>query len=168
MGLGLDLPAFIGQLVSFVILVVVLSRFGYKPIRRVLDERAQRIRASVEEADASKREYERIRAEAEQELRSTRHEAHKILVDAGMARDRLLEEARSEARREAASITEETRARLDEDRKSMVEDLRRRFTDGALAAAESIVARHLDAADHNEMIVKALDEHLPIEEDEGA
>jgi F-type H+-transporting ATPase subunit b len=166
MGLGLDFPAFFGQLVSFLILVVVLSRFGYRPIRRVLDERAKRIRESVEEADATKKEYERARAEAEQELRNARQEAHKILVDAGVARDRLLQEARAEAQREAASIAEETRARLEEDRKSMVEDLRRRFADGALAAAESIVARHLDAAGHNEMIVKALDEHLPIEEDE--
>jgi len=167
MGLGLDFPAFVGQLVSFLILVALLSRVGYRPIRRVLDERARRIRESVEEADATKREYENLRAEAEQELRSARQEAHKILVDAGMARDRLLEEARTEARREAASVAEETRARLEEDRKSMVEDLRRRFADGALAAAESIVAHHLDAAGHNEMIVKALDEYLPVDEEES-
>ena len=168
MGLGLDFAAFVGQLVSFLILVLLLSRFGYRPIRRVLDERAQRIRESVEEADATKKEYERARAQAELELRNARQEAHKILVDAGMARDRLLEEARTEARLEATAIADEARARLEEDRKSMVEDLRRRFADGALAAAESIVSRHLDAAGHNEMIVKALDEHLPIDEDEAA
>jgi F-type H+-transporting ATPase subunit b len=166
MGLGLEFPAFVGQLVSFLILVLLLSRFGYRPIRRVLDERAQRIRESVEEADAIKKDYERVRAEAEHELRNARQEAHKILLDAGMARDRLLEEARAEARREAASIAQETRTRLEEDRKSMIEELRRRFADGALAAAESIVASHLDAAGHNEMIVKALDEHLPMDEDE--
>ena len=157
MGLGLDFPAFVGQLVSFLILVVLLSRVGYAPIRRVLDERARRIRESVEEADATKKEYEGLRAEAEQALRKARQEAHKILVDAGMARDRLLEEARAEARRVSAAIAEETRTRLEEDRKSMVEDLRRRFADGALAAAESIVEHHLDAVGHNEMIVKALD-----------
>jgi len=166
MGLGLDLPAFVGQLVSFLILVVLLTHFGYGPIRRVLDERAARIQASVDQADAAKREYERIRAEAEQELRTARQEAHRILVDAGTSRDRLLEEARAEAKREAATIAEETRSRLEQERQSMVEDLRRRFVEGALAAAETIVARHLDAEGHSELIVHALDEHLPITRDE--
>jgi len=161
MGLGLDLPAFIGQLVSFVILVLVLRRFGYAPIRRILDERAARIRASIEEAEDSRRESERIRAEAELELQRARQEAHSIVAEAGRTRDRFLKEARTEAERESATIVAEARARIEEERRAMIEDLRRRFVDGALSAAESIISRHLNLDDHRKLIVQALDEHLP-------
>jgi len=58
MGLGLDLATFIGQLVSFLILLGLLVYFGYKPIRKMLDERANRIKESMEQAEATKQEYD--------------------------------------------------------------------------------------------------------------
>jgi len=54
MGLGLDLATFIGQLVSFLILLGLLIYVGYKPIRKMLDERANRIKESMEQAEATK------------------------------------------------------------------------------------------------------------------
>jgi len=44
--LGLTLPSFIGQLINFLILLGLLTFFGYKPIRKMLDERANRIKKS--------------------------------------------------------------------------------------------------------------------------
>ena len=61
-GLGLDLPTFIGQLVNFLILLAVLTIFGFKPIRKILDERTKRIKESMELAEATKKEYEIGRA----------------------------------------------------------------------------------------------------------
>jgi len=165
MGLGLDLPQFIGQLVSFLILLGVLSRFGYRPVRRVMEERSARIRDSVEQAEQARLEYERARMQAQQELADARLEAHSILVDAGAARDRLLEEARSEARQEAAEIVEDARARTVEERQAMVEELRRQFAEAAILAAESVVRETLDVERHRKLIDAVLDEHLPLEED---
>jgi len=54
-GLGLDLPTFIGQLVNFLILLAVLTIFGFKPIRKILDERANRFKESMELAEATKK-----------------------------------------------------------------------------------------------------------------
>ena len=48
MGLGLDLPTFIGQLVSFLILLGLLVYFGYKPIRKMLDEQIRKPDLSVD------------------------------------------------------------------------------------------------------------------------
>jgi F-type H+-transporting ATPase subunit b len=59
--LGLTLPSFIGQLINFLILLGLLTFFGYKPIRRMLDERSNRIKQSMEQAEATKKEYENAR-----------------------------------------------------------------------------------------------------------
>ncbi|NLE95593.1 MAG: F0F1 ATP synthase subunit B [Dehalococcoidia bacterium] len=164
MGIGLDLPAFIGQLVSFVVLLVVLSRYGYPPIRRMLEERTRRVRESVEQVEMARLEYERVRQEAEQELTRVRQQAHAIMVQAGAARDRLLEEARSEAKRESVEIIDSTRAQLAEERKIMLEQLRREFADAAIAAAGAVIAETLDSEKHKALIARALEERLPLEE----
>jgi len=163
MGIGLDLPTFVGQLVSFLILLAALSYFGYRPIRRVLEERSQRIRDSVEQAELARQEYERVRAEAEQGLKDARLEAHRILIEAGVTRDRLLEEARSEAKEEARAIAEESKTQLEEQRRAVVEELRREFADAAILAAEAIVVESLDTERHRRLVQRVLEERLPLE-----
>ena len=163
MGLGLDLPEFIGQLVSFLILLAVLSRFGYRPIRRVMEERAARIRESVEQASLVRTEYERAKGEADRQLEEARREAHHVLLEAGIARDAMLQEAREEARQRAQAIIDESREQIHEERATMVEALRREFAEAAIAVAESIVSETIDASKHRTLIARALDEQLPLE-----
>ncbi len=163
MGIGLDLPTFVGQLVSFLILLAALSYFGYRPIRRVLEERSQRIRDSVEQAQLAREEYERVRVEAEQGLKDARLEAHRILIEAAATRDRLLTEARAEAKEEARAIVEGSNVQLEEQRRAVVEELRREFADAAILAAEAIVLESLDAKRHRRLIQGVLEERLPLE-----
>jgi F-type H+-transporting ATPase subunit b len=165
MGIGLDLPTFVGQLVSFLILLAALSYFGYRPIRRVLEERSQRIRDSVEQVELTREEYERVRAEAEQGLKDAHLEARRILREAGAARDRLLEEARAEAKEEARAIVEETKTQLEEQRRAVVEELRREFADAAILAAEAVIMESLDAERHRRLIQGVLEERLPLEKE---
>ncbi len=166
MGLGLDLPLFIGQLVSFLILLVVLSRFGYGPIRRAMEERATRIRESVEQAEVARLEYERARLQAEQELSDARQQARDILVEAGAARDRLVEEAHAEAEQEALTVMSEARAQLAEERQAMLAELRTQFAEAAIAAAEAVVRETLDRERHRKLIDAVLEERLPLGKDQ--
>ena len=163
MGLGLDLPTFIGQLVSFLVLLAVLSRFAYPPIRRVMEERARRVRESVEQVEAARIHYESVRTEAEEELRRAREQAHLIMIQAGAARDRLLEEAQAEAQRESQALIESGRAEIEQERRMMVRQLREEFADAAIMAAEAIISDSLDAERHQLLIARTLDERLPVE-----
>jgi len=164
--MGLDFASFLAQLVSFLLLMLILVRFGYRPIRRIMDERSSLIRRSVEQADEARVEYERARTEAEQRLEEARQEARSILVEAGAARDRLLEAARAEAKQEALEIVDSARAQLAEERLAMVSDLRRQFSEAAIAAAESVVRETLNAERHRRLIDDVLDERLPLEKDQ--
>jgi len=164
MGIGLDFPVFVGQLISFLILLAVLARFGYPPIRRVMEERARRVRESVEQVELARNEYERVRGEAEQELTKARQQSHLIMVQAGAARDRLLADTQAEAKRESQALIEGGRAQIAEERRIMIEQLRREFSDAALAAAGAIISETLDAEKHKELIARAFDERLPLEE----
>ncbi|MCI0795086.1 MAG: hypothetical protein J4O03_16605, partial [Chloroflexi bacterium] len=59
--LGINLPSLIAYLVNFGVLLGILFLFAYKPLLRVIDQRADRIRESLEAADAARREADSSR-----------------------------------------------------------------------------------------------------------
>ena len=156
--LGLTLPSFIGQLINFIILLGLLTFFGYKPIRRMLDERSKRIKLSMEQAEATKQEYEKAQIEVAKQIRKARDEGQSIIGQAAQAGDRIREEARQEARKQAQAIVERTRADLEREREKLVDELRKEFVDTAILAAERVISETLDKERHRRIIDKTLKE----------
>jgi F-type H+-transporting ATPase subunit b len=165
MGLGLDLPTFIGQLVSFLILLGLLVYVGYKPIRKMLDERANRIEESMAQAEATKQEYERAKVAVQEQISKARQEGQAVISQATQIGDRLKEEARGEARKEAQSIVDRTRVELERERDKAIDDLRREFVDTAILAAEKVINETLDKEKHRKLIEQALEESATFRED---
>ena len=164
MGLGLDLPTFIGQLVSFLILLGLLVYVGYKPIRKMLDERANRIRESMEQAEATKQEYERAEVAVREQISKARQEGQTVISQATQVGDRLKEEAKEEARKEAQAIVDRTRVELERERDKAIDDLRREFVDTAILAAEKVINEALDKEKHRKLIEEALEESTTFRE----
>jgi F-type H+-transporting ATPase subunit b len=156
--LGITLPGLIGQLINFIILLGLLTFFGYKPIRRMLDERSDRIKLSMEQAEATKQEYEKAQIEVAKQISKARDEGQSIVGQAAQAGDRIREEARQEARKEAQAIVERTRADLDREREKVVDELRKEFLDTAILAAEKVIIETLDKEKHRRLIKKTLEE----------
>ena len=165
--LGLDLAHFIGQLVSFLILLGLLIYFGYKPVRKMLDERSSRIKESMEQAEATRKEYERAQMEAENRISKAREEARLIIAEAGQFRDKLKEEARREARQEAQAIIDKTRVELEKERDEIAGELRREFADMVILAAEKVISESLDKEKHRKLIEQALKESVSFKKTEG-
>jgi len=156
--LGLTVPNFIGQLINFLILLGLLIFFGYKPIRRMLDERTARIKQGMDQAEAAKQEYERARAEFEKQIGKARAEGQSILEQAEQAGERIKEEARKEAKSEALAIVERTRAEMERERDRLIDELRREFIDTAILAAERVISETLNQEAHRRVIEKTLEQ----------
>jgi F-type H+-transporting ATPase subunit b len=156
--LGLTLPSFVGQLINFLILLGLLTFFGYKPIRNMLDERSNRIKLSMEQAEATKSEYERAQVEAEKQISKARDEAQSIIAQAAQAGTVLKEEAKQEARKEAQAIVERALAELERERDKIVDELRKDFVDTAILAAERVLSETVDRGKHRQLIEKTLEE----------
>lgn len=156
--LGLTLPSFIGQLINFLILLGLLTFFGYKPIRKMLDERSDRIKKSMEHAEATKQEYERAQVEIQKQISNAREEGRSIVGQSEKASERIKEEARQEARKEAQAIVERTREELKRERDKAINELRKEFVDTAILAAEKVISETLDREKHRRLIEKTLEE----------
>lgn len=158
--LGINLPGLLTQLISFTILMLVLYKFLYGPITRMLDQRAERIKESLEAADRARVEAASSAEAVEKEMQNARQEGQKLIAEAQEAARRAGEQIQERSRQQAEEIIARAEAEIAQQRDSAIEDLRKEFAGLAVMAAERVVERELDAARHQELIDSVLEEGL--------
>ncbi len=157
-GLGINLPTLLAQIVNFVILLVLLYFAAYKPIIRMLDQRAAKIKESMEQAEAIRQQAAQTEAEIKTRLETARKEGQAIITQATQIGERLKEEARKEARKEAEALITKARIEIQRERDEAINELRREFVDIAITAAEKVIKETLDKEKHRRLIEEVLNE----------
>ncbi|HJO81261.1 MAG TPA: F0F1 ATP synthase subunit B [SAR202 cluster bacterium] len=156
--LGITLSGLVTQIVSFVILFVVLWKLLYGPVIRVLDQRSERIRESLEASQRAQEEAATSRQEMEARLNEARSEGQQLIAQAREVADRFREEELAKAREDIAGERTRAQANIQRERDAAIEDLRREFAGLAIVAAERMIDRSLDEAAHRDLIQQVLDE----------
>jgi F-type H+-transporting ATPase subunit b len=154
--LGVNLPLLFVFVINFIVLLVLLRLFLYKPVLKMLDERAKRTAEAMDLAEATKKEYEQARTEVQKQIEKGRQEAQAIIAQAMQVGERLKEESRQEAVKQAQVIIDRTRAELETERDKIIGDLRREFVDIAIAAAAKVIKETLDKEKHRKLIDETL------------
>ncbi len=156
--LGINLPLLVVFVINFIILFVLLRLFLYKPVLKMLDERARRTKEAMEMAEATKKQYEEARTEIQKQMEKGRQEAQAIIAQAIQTGERMKEEARQEASRQTQEMIERAREEIAAERERIVEDLRREFVEISIAAAEKVIRETLDREKHRKLIEETLKE----------
>ncbi len=156
--LGLNMPTLLAQIVNFSLLFVVLYLVAYRPITRMLDKRAAKIKEGLDQA-------ERIReqaAQADEEYRRRIEEASKAGQDLISRASKTAEEVRQQGQQraleEAQALLTRARSEIQRERDDALGSLRREFADLTIAAAEKVIERSLDKQAHRDIIDKVLAE----------
>ena len=156
--LGVNLPLLVVFVINFIVLIVLLRLFLYKPVLKMLDERGKRTAEAMEQAEATKKEYEQARVEVQKQIEKGRQEGQAIIAQAMQVGERLKEESRQEATKQAQTIVDRTRSELEAERGKIVDGLRREFADIAISAAEKVIKETLDKEKHRKLIEETLQE----------
>ena len=156
--LGVNLPLLVAFVINFIVLFVLLRLFLYKPVLKMLDERAKRTAEAMEQAEATKKEYEQARVEVQRQIEKGRQESQAFIAQAMQVGERLKEESRQEAQKQAQVIVDRTRTELAAERDKIVGDLRREFVDISISAAEKVIKETLDKEKHRKLIEDTLRE----------
>jgi F-type H+-transporting ATPase subunit b len=159
--LGISLPLLLAFVINFIILLVLLGKFLYKPVLKMLDERAQKVKESMEWAESIKRDYEQAKAEVQKQIEKGRQEAQGIIAQAFQTGEALKEEARKEASGQAKAIVEKARLQLEAERDKMVEDLRKEFVSLLILASEKVIRQTLDKEKQSRLIEETLAQIRP-------
>jgi F-type H+-transporting ATPase subunit b len=148
----------IWTLISFGITFYVLKRVAFGPIQRIIDERRDRIRKSIEEADHARAEARRLLEEHKQLRAQARGEAEEILSEARRLGDALRERVREETDADRQRRLEETKREIQAETTRALEQIRSEVAILALDAAERVTRRSLDEKDQRKLIEDAIGE----------
>lgn len=159
--LGINGWNLIAQLIAFLIFLWLLWRLALGPIVRVLDERRDRIRDSVEAAERMQAELKATAARNEQVLAEARRDAQQIVVNAREAGDAAIARAREAADAQAAEYLSRAQSTLRQETESARQQLRQEVADLAVTAASRIVRKELDPASQTRLIEETLAEAAP-------
>lgn len=158
--LGISLPYLVAFMVNFLLLLGLLTLVLYKPMTKTLDERAAKIKESLEKAEQIRQESVRAEESVKAQIEAGRKEGQAILAQAAQNAERVKEEAKAEARKEAEAIVVKAQAQIQSDREESFNKLRREFADLAVLAAEKVIEQSLDKKAHEKLIEKVLEEGL--------
>jgi F-type H+-transporting ATPase subunit b len=148
----------IWTIVCFLITLFVLKRFAFGPIQKAIDERRDRIRASLEEADHAREEARRLLEEHRKLISSAQTDAEEILGEARRVADANERRMREELEADRQRRLEETRKQIEAETRRALEQIRLEVVDLSLLAATKVTRKSLDDADHKRLIEEAVGE----------
>lgn len=156
--LGINLPGLVAQIINFSLLLALLYMVLYRPVVGMLDRRAARIKESLEKADEVRREAARMEQEFQARLEEARREGQAILAQATQVGERVRQEAREQALKEAEELLVRARNEVALERERAVAQIRREFADLTILAASKVINRSLNKEDHRRLIEQTLAE----------
>ena len=155
--LGFHWPSLIDYLLNFTILLIVLSKFAYKPILKILDDRSSNIKDSLELADKVREESAQQQAQLDDQLVEARKQGQAIIEDARSAAEKLSDQEREKSKKEAEEFLVKAKNDIERERDSAMDELRSNFGGLAVSAAEQIIQRSLDENTHKDIIDNVLE-----------
>ncbi len=156
--LGIHFPSLAIYLVNFVLVLVLLYLFAYKPILKLMDERAERIRESLEAADLARQEAASSQEAIQEQITEARREGQRIMDQTRETADRFRTEEMDKARQEAEAFVERAKADIARERDTALQEVRASFGDLAITAAERVIRSSLDRTAHESLIAQVLEE----------
>ena len=144
------------QLAAFIVLIFLLRKFAYKPILNTLDERANRIRESMEQAEQIKRDNAAAAQRAQGIIAEAQVQTREMLAQAQQISQRTIAAAQAEAREQRERLLADAHAQITADTTRAKEELQREVARLAIMAASKVVGRSLDSQDHYRLVDEAL------------
>lgn len=154
--LGIDLVSLAWQIVAFIVLIWLLNRLLFRPIRKTLDERAEHIQESMEEAERIKQQALQADQEYENRIQEAERQAQEVVSkareEARLEQERILEQAHEEAQQQRRDADEQVQL----ERREVAREARRQVAGLAVLAASRIIDERLDEQEHRDLVTQYL------------
>ena len=141
------------QTVTFLVLLLLLGRFAWKPIMSSLREREETIEGALRSAELARQEMTKLRADNERLLDEARAERDAMMRKAQQTADAIVEEAKNKAAAESNRIVESARAAILSERQAAIDDIRRQVATLSVDIAEKVIRRQINGDTQQRQLV---------------
>ena len=142
----------LAQIVAFALLIWFVNKVLWGPVSKMMDDRQKRIADGLAAADKGKHELVRAEERAKEILRDAKNQAAEIIAQADKRGNEIVEEAKDTARTESDRIKSAAEAELEQEVNRAKEQLRGQVAGVAVAGAQRILGKEIDAAAHGDLL----------------
>jgi F-type H+-transporting ATPase subunit b len=146
----------IWTIVCFLIALFVLKKYAFGPIQKAIDDRRERIRDSIEEADRAREEARNLLEEHRKLIGKAKSDAEEILAEARRTSEAQRERVREETEADRQRRLEDTRKQIDAETQRALDQIRAEVADLTLIATAKVTGKVLDRDDHRKLIEDAI------------
>lgn len=140
------------QLCATAVLVFLMYKLAYKPIKAIMDTRSEYEQSRLTDADKLKKEYEDLHAKAEKEVNDAKTKAKQIVTEAQDEGNRVKTNLIDEGKAKSQQIIDDAQNNIALQKNKMLDEMHGEIVDVALSAAEKILQTKLDSKDDKDSI----------------
>ena len=152
----------IWTLLAFIIVLLILKKFAWKPILNSLKERETTIADSLATAEKVKAEMSQLKSENEALLAKAREERAQLLKEARDTKERIISEAKEQAKIEANKIVVDAQAAIQQQKMAALTEVKNQVGSLVIEVAEKVLRRELGNKSEQESYIKQLAEEVKL------
>jgi len=150
--LGINGLAFISQLISFIIVLVLLGKFVLPRILQILDKRQAIIREGIENAEKARQDLAEATARAEHIIIDASRQAQEIIDRATKSAEQVARQIEEEARIRAEQINQQQIARIQQEVNRARQELSREVVNLSIEVASKVISRSMNTKDNRRFV----------------
>lgn len=149
---------FVWYVVNFIILMVLLKVFLYKPILQMLDKREEKINNELDMAEKRRQEARELKEEYQAKLQGARQEAQEIVQKAEKRGKKRAREIIAEAEKDAESLKERKLDEIEQAKRDAVREVRDYVSQLSVQTAGKFIQTEMDSDQHRQLIQQYIEE----------
>ena len=147
---------FFWQTIIFVALILLLKKFAWKPILDSVNEREQGIKDALLSAEKAREEMASLQSDNELTLKKARAERDALLKEAREIKQKVIDDAKTEAKIEAKKIITQAKEAIQNEKNSAIVDLKNQVADLSVGIAEKVLQSKMSEDKAQMTLVKEL------------
>lgn len=153
-----NMTEFIPMLIGFIVVAVLLWKFGWPMFDKMLTKREESIKDALEKSEAARVESERLLAEHKAQLENAKAEASRIIAEAKKTGESVKADITAKAQDEADSMISKAKIAIEAEKKAAVADLQGSVADMTVALAQKIIGTDLSDDEHRKIVQRYVEE----------
>jgi len=155
---GVQWGTIIVTLLTFLILVALLKKFAWGPLKDVMDQREHDINKDIDDAEQAKLNAQKLEEQNKQTLKETQDEVQRILEDSKVQARKQHEEIIHEANIRANGMIETAQNEINSEKERAISDINNQVSELSVLIASKVLQKEISGQDQKELVEKYIKE----------
>jgi F-type H+-transporting ATPase subunit b len=148
----------IWSVLTFLLLFFFLKKFAFGPIQNMIDKRRDSIAETIESAEKTRNDAEKLLADYRESIANAKHEAEEIIDRAHKVGENTKTDIVNEAKDQAHKEIEDARDQIQRETRKAIQEIKDQVADLAILAAGKVTAKSISRDDHLQLVDEAMSE----------